>query len=71
MIDNILIVGFEFPGAFSTINNFSLLSFFEIAIYMVVFLFTIIVVLKNKSISLRNEAELLHGINVYLIRSCF
>ena len=71
MIDNILIVGFEFPGAFSIINNFSLPSFFEIAIYMIIFLFTIMVVLKNKNISLRKEAELLHLINVYLIRSCF
>ena len=71
MIDNILIVGFEFPGAFSIINNFSLPSFFEIAIYMIVFLFTIMMVLKNKNISLRKEAELLHLINVYLIRSCF
>ena len=71
MIDNILIVGFEFPGAFSIINNFSLPSFFEIAIYMIIFLFTIMVVLKNKNISLRKEAELLHIINVYIIRSCF
>ena len=71
LIDNILIVGFEFPGPFSIINNFSLLSFAEIAIYMFIFLFTVIVVLKNKSISLRKEAELLHVINVYLIRSCF
>ena len=71
LIDNILIVGFEFPGPFSIINNFSLLSFVEIAIYMIVFLFTVMVVLKNKSISLRKEAELLHFINVYLIRSCF
>jgi len=71
LIDNILIVGFEFPGPFSIINNFSLLSFVEIAIYMIIFLFTVMVVLKNKSISLRKEAELLHVINVYLIRSCF
>ena len=71
LIDNILIVGFEFPGPFTIINNFSLLSFAEIAIYMFIFLFTVIVVLKNKSISLRKEAELLHVINVYLIRSCF
>ncbi len=71
LIDNILIVGFEFPGPISIINNFSLLSFVEIAIYMIIFLFTVVVVLKNKSISLRKEAELLHVINVYLIRSCF
>jgi TRAP-type mannitol/chloroaromatic compound transport system permease small subunit len=71
LIDNILIVGFEFPGPFSITNNFSLLSFVEIAIYMIIFLFTVMVVLKNKSISLRKEAELLHVINVYLIRSCF
>ncbi len=71
LIDNILIVGFEFPGPFSIINNFSLLSFVEIAIYMIIFLFTVMMVLKNKSISLRKEAELLHFINVYLIRSCF
>ena len=71
LIDNILIVGFEFPGPFSIINNFSLLCFVEIAIYMIIFLFTVMVVLKNNSISLRKEAELLHVINVYLIRSCF
>ena len=71
LIDNILIVGFEFPGPFSIINNFSLLSFVEIAIYTIIFLFTVMVVLKNESISLRKEAELLHVINVYLIRSCF
>ena len=71
LIDNVFIVGFEFPGAFSIINNFSLLSLFETAIYIIIFLFTIIVVLKNKNISLRKEAELLHIINVYIIRSCF
>ena len=71
LIDNVLIVGFKFPGAFSIINNFSLLSFFETAIYIIIFLFTIMVVLKNKNISLRNEAERLHIINVYIIRSCF
>ena len=38
---------------------------------MIVFLLTIIVVLKNKNIPLRKEAELLHIINVYIIRSCF
>ena len=35
------------------------------------FFITSMLVLKNKSISLRKEAEFLHGINVYIIRSCF
>ena len=71
MIDNILIVSFEFPGAFSLINKFSLLSSFEMSIYLLMFFITSMLVLKNKSTSLRREAEFLHGINVYIIRSCF
>ena len=35
------------------------------------FFITSMLVLKNKSTSLRKEAEFLHGINVYIIRSCF
>ena len=35
LIDNIMIVGFNFPGAFSIFKDFSMVGLFELFIYII------------------------------------
>ena len=71
LVDNVLIVGFDFPGVLSVINNFSFLSLIELILY--VFSITIVFYFlpKLKKHSLRHDSKILHNFNVYIIRSCF
>ena len=70
LIDNIMIVAFDFPGAFSIFNKFSYLGFFELMIYVCVGIITYIFVKKN-NLNFRNNSIILHNFNIYLIRSFF
>ena len=71
LVDNVLIVGFDFPGVLSVINNFSFLSLIELILY--VFSITIVFYFlpKLKKHSLRHDSKILHNCNIYIIRSCF
>ena len=71
LVDNVLIVGFDFPGVLSVINNFSFLSLIELILY--VFSITIVFYFlpKLKKHSLRHDSKILHNFNIYIIRSCF
>ncbi len=70
LLDNILIVGFDFPGAFSILNSFNSKSFFESIIYLIFVTLALFFVLRNKN-SFREDSYLLHNFNTYLIRSFF
>ncbi len=70
LIDNIMIVGFNFPGAFSIFKEFSYLGFFELLIYIAAGVITYFLVRKN-NLNFRNNSIILHNFNVYLIRSFF
>ena len=70
LIDNVMILGFDLPGAFSIFNNFSLEGLFELFIYIVAALLTYFIV-KKSDLNFRSNSQLLHNLNIYLIRSFF
>ena len=70
LIDNVMIVGFNFPGAFSIFSNFSLEGFLEFLIYIIIASITFFIVRKSNS-NFRSNSQILHNLNIYLIRSFF
>ena len=70
LIDNVMILGFDLPGAFSIFNNFSLEGLFELFIYIVAALLTYFIV-KKSNLNFRSNSIILHNFNVYLIRAFF
>ena len=70
LIDNIMIVGFNLPGAFSIFKDFSVVGLFELFIYIIAGLATYFIV-KKSNLNFRNNSIILHNFNVYLIRSFF
>ena len=70
LLDNIMIVGFNFPGAFSIFKDFSLVGLFELFIYVIAGLVTYFIV-KKSNLNFRNNSIILHNFNIYLIRSFF
>ena len=69
-VDNIMIVGFDFPGAFSIFNNFSYLGIFELLIYISAGIITYFLI-KKYNFNFRKNSIILHNFNIYLIRSFF
>ena len=70
LIDNVLIVGFNLPGAFSIFTNFTLKGLLEFFIYIIIALVTFFILRKSNS-NFRSNSRLLHNLNIYLIRSFF
>jgi TRAP-type mannitol/chloroaromatic compound transport system permease small subunit len=71
LVDNVLMVGFNFPGVSSIINNFSFLSIIELILYILAIILVLYFLPKLKKHSLRNDSKILHNFNIYIIRSCF
>ncbi len=71
IFDNFLIVNFNFPGAFNLFHQYSHLSLIEVFLYLLFILFGFLFLKLNSNNSLRDDANLLHNINLYLIRSSF
>ena len=70
LIDNVMIVGFNFPGAFSIFKNFSLIGLLEFFLYIFIALITLFFVNKS-NLNFRSNSLILHNLNIYLIRSFF
>ena len=71
LIDNILMVGFQFPGILSLTNGFSIYPSIELIIYVFSLCLVFYFIPKYKNQSLRNDSKFLHNLNIYIIRSCF
>ena len=71
LIDNVLIVTFNFPGLFSIFSKVTFLALTELFLYIATISLIIFFIFKNKDSSLRTDAKFLHDINIYIIRSCF
>ena len=71
LIDNVLMVGFDFPGVYTIINNFSFLSLIELILYIFALVLVFYFIPKLKKHPLRNDSIVLHNFNIYIIRSCF
>ena len=71
LIDNVLMVGFDFPGVYTIISNFSFLSLIELILYIFALVLVFYFLPKLKKHPLRNDSIVLHNFNIYIIRSCF
>ena len=71
LIDNVLMVGFNFPGVYTIISNFSFLSLIELILYIFALVLVFYFLPKLKKHPIRNDSIVLHNFNIYIIRSCF
>ena len=71
LIDNVLMVGFDFPGVYTITSNFSFLSLIELFLYIFALVLVFYFLPKLKKHPLRNDSIVLHNFNIYIIRSCF
>lgn len=71
MINNILVVGFNFPGIKATLSDESGAAFLQLSLYALAIALAIVFVRYTLDRSLRLDARLIGNINAYLIRACF
>lgn len=64
MIANYLNIGHNIPGLFS--GNFIMIALYGIAVAL-----SLAYVIKTKSRKFREDADIIHNFNVYLVRACF
>ena len=71
LINNILVIGFDYPTFYNIFTNFDDSSFLVLFLYIIGIFTPISFVLLSSSSSLRIDAKNLHHFNVYLIRAFF
>ena len=71
LINNILVIGFDYPTFYNIFTNFDKSSFLILFLYIIGIFTPISFVLLSSSSSLRIDAKNLHHFNVYLIRAFF
>ncbi len=71
MTSNILTVGYGFPGLAALTKEGGELAFAQLALYIAAIAIALAFVLKTEERTLRLDAKVISGINIYLIRGCF
>ena len=71
LINNVLVVGFNYPAFYKIFNDFDIKSFILLCLYTTGFFIPIFLVILSSSNSLRIDAKRLHEFNIYLIRAFF
>ncbi|MEM6938583.1 MAG: TRAP transporter small permease subunit [Pseudomonadota bacterium] len=71
LINNVLIVGWDYPGAFAVFTGFTLQALVNLVIYLVCLLAAAYFVLSDPYRSLRRDALGIHRFNSYVIRASF
>ncbi len=71
LLNNILSVGFGFPGLLSMISGISTQNIFQLAIYLVSFLIASYYGVFCRRVTLRQDSVTIHKINLFLIRGFF
>ena len=71
LINNILVIGFDYPTFYNIFTDFDTSSFLVLFLYIIGFFTPISFVLLSSSSSLRIDAKKLHYFNIYLIRAFF
>jgi len=71
LANNVLTVGFGFPGFSAAFGDGGVLSYIQVLVYVVVVGGAVLFVLRTPERSLRWDAHKLHSLNLYLIRACF
>ena len=71
LINNILSVGFDFPGLLSIFSGFSTQNVFQLAIYLSSFIAVSYIAVFRRSVTLREDSHTIHKLNLFLIRGFF
>ncbi|WP_416896697.1 MAG: TRAP transporter small permease subunit [Minwuia sp.] len=71
LINNVLTVAYDFPGASAVFGEGGGLSILQVAIYLIGIALAVIYVLRTGDRSLRWESHSIHLFNLYLVRVCF
>lgn len=71
LVNNVLMVAFDFPGFGALLSGGAPGAWVHGAVYVIAALVAVLVVLRDRTISLRWDAHRIHRFNVYLIRALF
>lgn len=71
LINNVLIVGFDFPNASTVFSGGGAKAGVTLGIYLVAIILAVSFALRTSATSLRRDAMRIHNFNVYIIRACF
>ena len=71
LLNNMLSVGFDFPGILSLFSTISVQNFSQLAIYLISFFVASYFGVLRRSTTLRHDADIIHRINLFLIRGFF
>ena len=71
MINNVLTVGFGFPGLIALSKGEGGLAYGQLALYLAAIAIAFIFVLLSTHRTLRLDAKMISDVNIYLIRGCF
>ena len=71
LINNVLTVGFNYPGTIDFLKTPSLTNLLQPFVYVVVFFLAVIWSVKTSNTTLRKDAKKITAINAYIIRGCF
>lgn len=71
LINNILVVWMEWPGARSGVMAGEVLAFVQLAIYVAAIVAPILLVMRSAHVPLRDDAERISGISRFIIRAAF
>ena len=71
LLNNILTIGYGFPGATSIVSEVSSQNLFQVVIYLISFLaVSYLCVIRSKN-TLRQDAATIHDMNLFLVRGFF
>jgi TRAP-type mannitol/chloroaromatic compound transport system permease small subunit len=71
LVNNVLSVAFNFPGVMSIFTGVSSQNLFQLVVYLISFLLVSYVNVFHRSNTLRQDAALIHNINLFIIRGFF
>lgn len=70
-VNNVLIVGYGFPGAMEVFSNYSTAALVNLLVYAGLMVGAFLYVMGSPDRPLRRDALSIHGFNAYIIRACF
>jgi TRAP-type mannitol/chloroaromatic compound transport system permease small subunit len=71
MINNVLVIGFNFPGTRAAFKDGDGFAFLQLGLYVLAILLAVAFVLGTTNRTLRRDAALISDFNAFLIRGCF
>ena len=71
LINNVLTVGFNYPGTLDFLKTPSLTNLLQPLVYAVLFFLAVLWSIKTSNTTLRKDAKKITAINAYIIRGCF